>query len=107
MVKQSGAWNFEKSQLMIELQSSFIRRHRWWKYLELSEEVIFKHLQGLVKTMNELCSNNLSAKTCAQKPTATGFQIFIFPGLHRAFTVVVYNEGTLLGLFGRVFANIH
>jgi uncharacterized membrane protein len=28
---------FEKSKLMIELQSSLNRLHRWWNYLELSE----------------------------------------------------------------------
>ena len=31
---------FEKSKLMIELQSSLKRLHRWWNYLELSETVL-------------------------------------------------------------------
>ncbi len=31
---------FEKSKLMIELQSSLNRLHRWWKYLELSETLL-------------------------------------------------------------------
>ena len=30
---------FEKSKLMIELQSSLSRLHRWWKYLEIVEVV--------------------------------------------------------------------
>ena len=30
---------FEKSKLMIELQSSLGRLHRWWKYLELIEAI--------------------------------------------------------------------
>lgn len=30
---------FEKSKLMIELQSSLVRLHRWWKYLELVEVI--------------------------------------------------------------------
>ncbi|MDD7913758.1 hypothetical protein [Polaribacter ponticola] len=31
---------FEKSKLMIELQSSLKRLHRWWNYLELSETLL-------------------------------------------------------------------
>lgn len=31
---------FEKSKLMIELQSSLGRLHRWWKYIELFEVVL-------------------------------------------------------------------
>ncbi len=31
---------FEKSKLMIELQSSLKRLHRWWNYLELSESIL-------------------------------------------------------------------
>ncbi len=31
---------FEKSKLIIELQSSLNRLHRWWKYLELSETLL-------------------------------------------------------------------
>ena len=31
---------FEKSKLMIELQSSLDRLHRWWKYVELFEVVL-------------------------------------------------------------------
>ena len=31
---------FEKSKLMIELQSSLNRLHRWWNYLELSETLL-------------------------------------------------------------------
>lgn len=31
---------FEKSKLIIELQSSLSRLHRWWNYLELSETVL-------------------------------------------------------------------
>ena len=31
---------FEKSKLMIELQSSLRRLHRWWNYLELSETIL-------------------------------------------------------------------
>ena len=31
---------FEKSKLMIELQSSLNRLHRWWNYLELSESIL-------------------------------------------------------------------
>jgi hypothetical protein len=31
---------FEKSKLMIELQSSLKRLHRWWNYIELSETLL-------------------------------------------------------------------
>jgi uncharacterized membrane protein len=31
---------FEKSKLMIELESSLNRLHKWWKYLELSETIL-------------------------------------------------------------------
>ena len=31
---------FEKSKLMIELQSSLNRLHKWWNYLELSESIL-------------------------------------------------------------------
>ncbi len=31
---------FEKSKLMIELQSSLKRLHRWWNFLELSETIL-------------------------------------------------------------------
>ncbi|TVZ26539.1 hypothetical protein JM83_1510 [Gillisia sp. Hel_I_86] len=31
---------FEKSKLMIELQSSLNRLHKWWNYLELSETIL-------------------------------------------------------------------
>ncbi|TXD65487.1 hypothetical protein [Polaribacter glomeratus] len=31
---------FEKSKLMLELQSSLKRLHRWWNYLELSESIL-------------------------------------------------------------------
>ncbi len=50
--------------------------------------------------------NDFGIQPGLKQSAAAGFEVIVFSGFHRAFSVVMYNEGTLFGLLRRMFAYI-